>query len=384
MRILEDSLVRLLKRRPFYGQFLLQCRRRSLSGSLPAGVTLSDGIPTLAINRESFALFSTAEQQALLEHLTRHLLHLHPCRRRERQSRTWDLACDLAVNQMIENLPRESPLPARFRLPDKLSAEEYYERLPRPALLGNQNGGGAGEAEGPANEFKSPRPLDDHRIWQEADRTPQLLAEQVVRQMVQTALKRCHQEIPGELRPLIDGFLTPAGIPWQQILRQFVGNAGRVSRRTTWLRSHRRFGQDTPGVRKQARLNLLVAVDVSDSTNHQPLREAFAGELLRISRGRESRLTVVYAGSRIQRIETFSSAPQTVEVYAGGGYTDLRPAFDYARRMMPPPAAVIYLTDGFGQAPAEMNFPTLWVLSEDGQKPADWGMELRLKTKENT
>ncbi len=178
--------------------------------------------------------------------------------------------------------------------------------------------------------------------------------------------------------------MSPPTIPWQQILRQFVGNVGRIGRRSTWKRSHRRFFQRTPGVRKKQRLNLLVAIDVSDSTNIQPLREAFAAELLQISRGRENSLTVLYTGSHIQKIKTFTTKPQTIEVYSGGGYTDLRPAFNYARQMVPTPTAVIYLSDGFGQAPECADFPTLWVLTEDGEIPAEWRIELRLQCEEMT
>jgi predicted metal-dependent peptidase len=108
------------------------------------------------------------------------------------------------------------------------------------------------------------------------------------------------------------------------------------------------------------------------------MRETFARELVQIARGRESRLTVLYAGSRIQRIDSFRGAPEVVEVFEGGGFTDLRPVFDYARTMQPRPAAVIYLTDGIGPAPEQMDYPTLWVLTREGEKPVEWGVELRL------
>ncbi|HKL49496.1 MAG TPA: VWA-like domain-containing protein, partial [Desulfuromonadales bacterium] len=125
---------------------------------------------------------------------------------------------------------------------------------------------------------------------------------------------------------------------------------------------------------------LLVAVDVSDSTDNRELREAFAGELVQIARGWESQMTVLYTGSRIQRIDKLRSSEVVAEVYDGGGFTDLRPVFDHAAEMQPRPSAVIYLTDGFGEAPETMIFPTLWVLTEDGRKPADWGVELRMKS----
>ena len=61
--------------------------------------------------------------------------------------------------------------------------------------------------------------INDHQSWQLASRTPRQLSKQVVGQMVKTALHKCHQEI-----------------------------------------------------RKKPLLNLLVAIDVRDSTNQQPLQ----------------------------------------------------------------------------------------------------------------
>jgi len=392
-RPLQDAIVRLLKRRPFYGQFLLQFRRRVQVGSHAVAVTIVDATPTLVIDPRRFALFASAEQEALLEHLLKHVLHLHPCRRRERNSRHWDLACDLAINPSIENLPPEAVQPKRFRLIDGLAAEEYYQLVQQLPQLGEQPSDGSGEQQQQKNpeqtsadqaveshQRQQTATIDDHQHWQEADRTPISLSEQVVRQMVRNAAKKCHNEIPGELEALINGYLAPPTIPWQQILRQFVGSAGRVGRTATWKRSHRRFGHDTPGMRKQQLLNLVVGIDVSDSTDTQPLRESFAHELLQIAHGRQSRISVLYAGSRIQKIEKFTGNQQIAEVYRGGGFTDLRPVFDYAKQMQPRPAAIIYLTDGYGPAPEQSDIPTLWVLSPDGQKPVDWGLELKLDT----
>lgn len=196
--------------------------------------------------------------------------------------------------------------------------------------------------------------------------------------MVREAYRNSRGEVPGELRSLVDGWMAPSPVPWKQILRQFTATAGRVGRRSTWKREHRRFAHQTPGIRKRRRLNLLVAVDVSDSTDQRPLREAFARELLQIARGADSHLTVLYAGSRIQHIETFRGSALVAEAYHGGGFTDLRPAFDYGRTLHPRPAAVIYLTDGYGPAPESMEWPTLWVLTPEGKKPTPWGVELRL------
>jgi len=200
-----------------------------------------------------------------------------------------------------------------------------------------------------------------------------------MRAITRDSLRGSDGEAPEDMRTAIDSLLRPAPIPWRQILRQFVATAGRIGKVSTWMREHRRFSHDTPGTRKQRRLNLLVAIDVSDSTNITALREAFAAELLQISRGRAARITVLYANSRIRMIETFNSAACVAQRYDGGGFTDLRPVFEYAKGMHPLPTAVIYLTDGIGPAPEQMEFPTLWVLTSEGQKPVSWGLELRLE-----
>ena len=381
-RVLENAVVRLLKSRPFYGHLLLGFRRRLEAGAHPLGVTVVNGTPTLSIDSVKFSVHSPIEQQALLEHGLKHILHLHPLRGRGRHRLTWDVACDLAINPAIAGMPDAAPRPIRFKLEEGLAAEEYARLLAPRFDLGSLDGEGVGtagrDAGGRPRAGEGGSPLDDHAIWAEADSTPERLAEQAVRDLVREAYRKAHGEVPDDMRTLVQGWLAPPAIPWRQVLRQFVGTAGRVGRQSTWQREHRRFEHDTPGMRKRRQLNLLVAIDVSESTDQKPLREAFALELLQIARGRDSRITVLYAHSRIRRIERFRSSQVVAEVVHGGGFTDLRPVFDYAKTMHPRPAAVIYLTDGEGPAPEAMEFPTLWVLTPDGKKPVEWGVELRL------
>ncbi|MDT8442109.1 MAG: VWA-like domain-containing protein [Desulfuromonadales bacterium] len=388
-RVLQNAVVRLLREKPFYGHLLLGCRRRIVVSGAPVGVTLVNGTATLQIAVQTFADCMPGEQTALLEHCLKHLLHLHPLRGRGRHRLTWDLASDLAINPGVADMPPGAPRPERFGLEAGLAAEEYARLLTHRFDLGSLEGegvgtagpdvgGGRGTGTGERHSESLPPPVDDHNIWSEANSTPERLAEQAVRDLVREAHRKAHGELPADLRELVQGWLAPPAIPWRQVLRQFVATAGRIGRQSSWQREHRRFQHVTPGSRKRRRLNLLVAIDVSESTDRAPLREAFARELLQIAAGRDSQLTVLYAHSRIRRIDTFRSSQLAVEVFHGGGFTDLRPVFDYARQMQPAPAAIIYLTDGFGPAPQRMEWPTLWVLTADGRKPVEWGVELRL------
>jgi len=388
MRVLENAIIRLLRQKPFYGHLLLQLRRTPLHAKKQtAAITIRDGIPILSVAAESFSTMTVSEQEALLEHLLKHLLHLHPLRRRERTAHDWDVSCDLAINPTIDGLPPGAIFPQNFGMEPGLSAEEYYTRIVPPFDFGSIEGNGIGSAEksshgidgtGSEQQLHEAETIDDHEAWQEADGTPLTLAEEMVRSMVQDALRGSDGETPADIRAVVDALIHPAPIPWRQVLRQFIATAGRTGRSNTWMREHRRFAHATPGVRKQRKLNLLVGVDVSDSTNVRELREAFAAELVNLARGRDCTITVLYANSRIQQIETFNSMSFVAQRYDGGGFTDLRPVFEYARTMHPLPAAVIYLTDGIGPVPDQMTFPTLWVLTQEGEKPAPWGVELRL------
>ncbi len=392
MRSLEDAVVRMLRDFPFYGHFLLGCRKESDSGPYPLGITLRSGVPVISCNEAALTTLAPEERQALLEHLVKHLIHLHMVRRKGRTERSWDVACDCAINPTIENLPPSATLPQQLALPDGLAAEEYYEELSRRFDTGNLEGKGYGDnqrdMQGAQGEGEQPVEgdgsrgqftMDSHEGWSEADTTPLPLAQEVVRRMVLEAWEGSGGEVPPDINPIIKQLLAPSPIPWRRILRQFVATAGRVGRSTTWMREHRRFGHNLPGIKKRRRLNLLVGIDVSDSTDKPELRELFARELLSISRGGDARITVLYANSTVRKIQRFTGNPQVVESYHGGGFTDLRPLFDYAREMHPLPAAIIYLTDGFGPAPQRMEFPTLWVLTKAGKRPVPWGRELRLE-----
>lgn len=389
METLQNAIIRLLKQKPFYGNMLLQLRREVLHQSnKAAAITVRDGIPIVAFNSKTFNALGNQQQEALLEHLLKHLLHLHPLRRKERNQHDWDVACDLAINQTIEQLPSNALLPQDYQLPFNLSAEEYYDLIVPAFDTGNLEGSGYGSAEKDvkgadgAGQGTSPHDadcIDDHDLWQDASSTPQILAEEMVRSMTKDALRASDGEVPADLHELVNSLLQPAPIPWRQLLRQFIATAGRSGRNSTWMREHRRFSHQTPGIRKKRKLQLLVGIDVSDSTNIVELREKFAAELLNLAKGADCNITVIYANSRIQRVEKFANKAFVSQRYDGGGFTDLRPVFAYAKTVHPRPAAIIYLTDGFGEAPEKMEFPTLWVLTGDGEKPVEWGVELRLQ-----
>ncbi len=131
--------------------------------------------------------------------------------------------------------PRKQPHPQRFRLPAGLSAEEYYAKLLLLPELGSLQSPGVGEQrsaeQGETDSLDSASEsgtdqqdtVDDHCYWNEADRTPKALSEQVVRQMVQTAWKRSQGEVSGELQQLLQHYLNLRLFPGSRFYASLSG-----------------------------------------------------------------------------------------------------------------------------------------------------------------
>lgn len=166
-------------------------------------------------------------------------------------------------------------------------------------------------------------------------------------------------------------------------MAQFVTSCYGGSRR--WLPPSRRHigsGLYLQSSRKE-RLNAVVAVDTSGSTTGD-LPQFFSELNSLLNSFGDYELTVIQCDCEIQKVETFDGynpfhAPEWET--CGHGGTDFRPPFDYvAEHSEVNPSCLIYITDGCGPAPDHAPaYPVLWLLTSDGAKPAEWGLELRLR-----
>lgn len=118
----------ILNKKYFYGHILQQCRRHyvkpgSLLGKVvhTAGVNIGNGLqPNLYINTgfynsgdydktnptgQTWGL-TKEEKMDILEHEVLHLVNMHCIRTENRNDYVFGLACDLAINQYIPNLPK--------------------------------------------------------------------------------------------------------------------------------------------------------------------------------------------------------------------------------------------------------------------------------------
>jgi len=88
----------------------------------------------IRVNPEFWQALSMREAEGLIAHEVLHCMLLHPWRRPMAASRKdWNIACDLAINDILRRdgftLPDGALFPEQYNYPVSLSAEEYWRRI---------------------------------------------------------------------------------------------------------------------------------------------------------------------------------------------------------------------------------------------------------------
>jgi predicted metal-dependent peptidase len=128
---------------------------------------------------------------------------------------------------------------------------------------------------------------------------------------------------------------------------------------------------------RHERLQAAVAIDTSGSTI--PDVPQFFGELEGLLRTfGDYEICVMQCDDQVRKVDVFDSdmpaIPSEYDLVGGGG-TSFLPVFDHvSAEFARPPSILVYLTDGYGEAPsAPPPYPVLWLLTRDGRIPAPWG-----------
>ena len=337
-----------------------------------AGVTIKHGKIYLYINKAKFEELTLEERKGALEHEVNHLIDFHPIRMRERDAEIWSFACDLAVNSYIPDLPPNQVLPDKLKFPDDLAAEEYYLKLDeRAAQLQLTLKKMANHLKG---QFKLDiNPDEIHSTWNDPEADDEKMAEAVILEIIKDAFNKNAGSLPGHLIRKIESLLK-SQIEWKQALRRITASARTTRSVSTWKRPNRRGFEFTPGKKKERTLKIALVIDTSMSTTGY-LSE-FKAEMKGI-KDTGAEIEVMEVDVQIQNRYPFDQDfnPE----FKGGGGTSFFPPFEYYKNHKEfRPNFLIYLTDGHGEAPKEMTIPTLWVITPEGRKPADWGYMIQL------
>lgn len=317
--------------------------------------------------------WSLEEIAGVLIHELEHLLRVHPARAGEREVHRWNVAADLEINDDLRKeglpLPRGGVFPELFGLPEGLTAEEYYERLPQDLpptgvdLAGKEAGEGDGEKANPLAGRDGSGATGKPASWEEpppgkgdtpglSQAEAEVLRREVAREALEHEKRTGH--LPGSVRRLVEGLLRPR-VDWRRELRSQIRASLRAPRGKedyTYARANRRSREVIlPGL--VGRLpRVAVVVDTSGSISQEELEEAL-GEVMGILRTapRERGLPVLAVDREVQAVSHIRRVEDVV--LEGGGGTDMGRGLEGAMRLRPRPDVVVVLTDGHTPWPEE-------------------------------
>jgi predicted metal-dependent peptidase len=375
--LLTQTIVSLYYSERFYAEVLLQMNRHITKRVPTAGVSITDKI-NLYINPEYFLTLTHEQRVAVLIHECKHILHGHISRGKtlapevyskdkkdmvdnainQMKHRSLNVGMDCAINQDIKDIPEDAMFPAKFDLPDKQTFEWYFENL-----KDNEKAKGLME-------------FDDHAIWSESEGDKEVLKEKV-RQAINDAAKKARAAgcMTGDAELLVSK-LNENKINWKTQLKRFVARTTEVVIATSRKKRNRRYGVQFPGMIKEERLHIGVAMDTSGSVSDHALTQ-FLSEINNISK--YAVVTVVQADSEVKNSHVFN--PKKEYKIEGRGGTAYKPALDYFTNETEVDA-VIYFGDMDTSDEADLTkpkYPVLWAIVGNQEPPVSWGSKIYIE-----
>lgn len=425
--LVEDRRA-LLARMPFIGSVLMHLELEARAG-MPMPTAATNGAKIL-FDPFFYKSLKEGERLFVIAHEAWHCALLHFARTGDRHRVLANIAQDLEIHFVLMDDLKALKMEEPFVLPHDpawkgLSFEEIYEKLIESGMVQFTDGGGAdggeGDGEGQGGGAGGPGDAGRKRIpgagrWTEGKESPNLqrhghegfdarceatggeeegageVSDAEMRRRVEgmreaitqaaIAVERRQGTLPAHLRAIVDAVVKPQ-LDWRKLLRRFVTSAYGGSRR--WLPPSRRHvwqGLYLQSMRTEL-LRACVAVDTSGScTGDLPQFFSELGALLGSFGHYE--ITVIQCDAEVGSVETFTSDRPLPKDYkwqaTGGGGTSFVPVFDYVKAHGMHPDVLVYVTDGYGDAPKKAPpYPVLWVLTGDGTEDfAPWGQKIHL------
>jgi predicted metal-dependent peptidase len=412
-------IIKLMMSEPFYAKILRGVTKVCTQAIPTAGVLAKDGDIKMWYNPGFMAGLTERQVQGLLKHEAMHLALMHTTTRRLEPHKIHNWAADLAINSNIpeEELPEGGLIPgkafeplteeqkekmseeaiARFdrmskfveELPKGLATEEYFARLMQDEQMKEdiQNPGEGEGGEGEGGGAGMPGEMDDHDGWDGMTEQEKELAAAKVKQAVADAAKECDNKgswgsvgaaTQAEIRKLISN-----EIPWQAVLKKFVGFTKRSTRSTSWNKVNKKNPMIMPGSRKKTTASIAVYIDQSGSVGNHELELLF-GELQSLARQTEFTTfhfdctvdedsETVWRKGRVQ-------APHRTR--AGGTcFTAVQKHVEKNKHRFD---GYLILTDGWAPNPGISRVKRGWIITTDGDVQ-DWmgGRDFVIKMKKD-
>lgn len=356
------------------------------------GVYIGDiGRINLTYDPVWFNALTDAEGTYILYHEVLHVvLHHCTCRQRIEDHENWNVAIDLAVNELIKEVPGVCDRPRNKKgelvgchvselkkkaeyadIEEKQSAEWYYDYLKRKAQQQPQQPQGSGQGQPQQQQpGQGNGGFDDHKGFKEHE-----IAEERIRSLIRE-IDRNNQwgNLDGVDKELILAAQVKR-INWRNLIRTRVGNVMWKLKEGTRKRPNRRMGWSYPGSRRRYEDRGLICWDDSGSVDSELLAE-FAGVTNQLAE--DYPIDMMTFDHKVQDMPVpYDRRKAKVELHGRGG-TNFQPVIDLINERKYLWAMI--LTDGGAPAPTKPTIANIiWVLPKGLNPPVDWGTKVHME-----
>lgn len=334
-----------------------------------------EDLPTMATDGEHIffnpdwvATLSDENLKGVIAHEVCHVAHLHHTRRMGREPERWNIACDVAINHILEDAGFALPPGQHTQYPHlkNLSSEAVYNKLPPGTGKGqgqDPNGwGGILDAPGPNGTKASPSDMAQ--------------AEQQAKVSTINAahIAKARGKLPGSLQGLVKDYTNPRLDP-KQVLRDFLDRQSKGD--YSWDRPNRRFIQQgiyLPRLNCRTMGELAIIVDTSGSVDDSMLRDIGGFLVATFEQCKPERVTVLYTDAIVQRVDTYEQGELFTMSAPGRGGTDLRTGFRKIEELGLDPTGILVMTDcetPFPDYPPDA--PVIWLNTGDENTQVPFG-----------
>jgi len=412
---LDKFLVKLQLEEPFFCKVLRKVTKVKTSMIPTAGVLAKEGDIKLWWNPAFLASLTPKQVIGLLKHECYHLVFEHTTTRRLDPHVVWNYGADLAINSLIpeDELPEGGLIPGKAfaelteeqlekmtddqvnrygilstkieSFPKGEAGEWYFARLmedeeTKDALTKPVEGDGeGGEGSG------LPGSMDDHEGWGDMTDEEREIAKGKIRQAVEDAVKECDKKgqwgsVGAETRSQIREAISKE-IPWEMILKQFVGMSRRAKRSTSRMRLNKKYPGIHSGHKRGYTSSIAVYIDQSGSVSNDELALLF-GELRNLAKNTEF-VTYHFDTGVDEKSETVWRAGKTPETHRTRcGGTCFKAPSEHANKNKHRFDGYLILTDGYAPNPGHSRLKRGWVVTTEGSIQDFMGKEVKIKMKE--
>ena len=294
-----------------------------------------------------------------------HTTLAHDMRKQNRSGWLWQMATDIAINDMLLANGMKMPYGAEYRKRFAgMYAEEIYEELKSDILREDEDL--EYEADDSDDVQSQEQPSQTQEELQEEILQEQLLAQEAI-QLLETSMQK------GEVPKQIERFFQKSGegiLEWQEILRDaldiFMKDDYTLMPPSKKLLSQ---GIYLPSTYSQTH-SLVIAIDSSGSVD-DTLLNLFLNEVeYLMEMVPHYKIDILVCDDTIASHHTFSTGEALEVSLKGGGGTDFRPVFSFVDEMLDDVKMVLYFTDLEGIFPQEVPpYEVRWITPKEKEVP---------------